>query len=76
MKLICLVDNKNCPSHQGSTNPEGWEEQRRPQRQVGRGGGHGQPLIPVAPARAHKPFYHPLALGDQGRRCLESSLQG
>ena len=76
LKLICLVDNKNCPSLPQNTSPEGWGEQSHPQRRVGRVGAHVQPLIPVAPARAHKPSYHPLALGDQGRRCLESSRQG
>lgn len=35
-----------------------------------------RPLIPVAPTRAHKSFYHPLAPGDQGRLCLESCPQG
>ena len=39
MKLICLVDNKNCPSLPQNTSPEGWEEQSHPQRRVGRGGG-------------------------------------
>lgn len=75
-RMIVIEIDMSSPSLQQNTSPEGWEEQSHPQRRVGRVGVHVQPLIPVAPARAHKPSYHPLALGHQGRRCLESSRQG
>ena len=76
LKLICLVDNKTVLASHRTQAPRAGKNKAILRDEWGGVGGHVQPLIPVAPARAHKPFYHPPVLRDQGRRCLESSRQG